>query len=242
MARFARDDILLCESCGYDITSLERDLNCSECGRPIAASLPDARTGSPFQARPTPASFLATWWLTLSRPASIFSSIRIEPRISGVMLRLNLLVAGVLLSPGPWTDFARVLNRQAGLAWALNLVISIAALWLLTRVEMVGIRTFGARRGWRISPVVATAVCAHASVGWVVTGVLFLLSLTVPVPRMGVTLPPAFGAWNINVAVVLAPLSALLAGLLVFELLVYMGVRRCRYANPESPGPRGTAA
>lgn len=222
---------ILCESCGYDITSLEPAMNCSECGRPVASSLPESRRGSPFQNRPALGSLAATWWLALVRPSSLFDAIRIDPTSSRLLLRTTLVIAGILLSPGPWTDFARIFHDAPALAWMFNVAVGTLALWILTRIEMIGIRTFGNRHGWRITPQVATAVCAHASVGWILTGILFLVSVMLPFPNFSITLPASFGAWSVNIGVIAAPTLALLVGLVVFELLVYLGVRRCKYAN-----------
>lgn len=243
-----QDAAILCETCGYDITSLESGMNCSECGRPVASSLPESRRGSPFQNRPGLGNLAATWWLALARPSALFDAIRIDPTSSRLLLRSTLVIAGILLSPGPWTDFARILRDAPALAWMFNVAVGTLALWILTRIEMIGIRTFGNRHGWRITPEVATAVCAHASVGWIVTGVLFLISVMLPFPNISITLPASFGAWSVNVGVIAAPTVALLAGLVVFELLVYLGVRRCKYANharnaaPVEPAPARTPA
>ncbi len=209
-------------------------MNCSECGRPVEQSLPAARPGSPYQQHPLPTAVLVTWWEAIVRPSALFCSIAIDRASAAALLRISLAVAGVLLSVGPWTDFARWFGLNAFVAWVINLAISITALWGLTHIEMLGVRTFGNRRGWRITHDVALSVCAHAAVGWVITGALFLASLMLPRPKLVLKLPPAFGNFSVDIAGVLAPFSALMVGLFVFELLVYLGVRRCRFANARS--------
>lgn len=106
---------------------------------------------------------------------------------------------------------------------------------ILTWIEHRGIRFFGARRGWRVTPAVATVVCAHASVGWLVGSLLLLLTFaSEPMLRIiggpvtidgGRMVLGSFGA------------GALFAGLMWFEILVFLGARRCRFANP--PGAEG---
>lgn len=242
MPKAPPQSVLLCETCGYEITGLDAPMNCPECARPVATSLPAARRGSPFQRRRTPRALVATSYLALRNPNALFRIVSIEPRTSRLLLRLNILIAAVLLSPGPWTTFMRVLNHQPALAWAVHLTLGAAALWLLTRIEMIGIRAFGNRRGWRITPTVALTICAHASVGWVLTGVLFLASLVVPLPHKLIILGRAAGPTIIDLTSILVPAISLLLGMFVFELLVYLGVRRCRYANHASASPASDPA
>ena len=93
-------------------------------------------------------------------------------------------------------------------------------------------------RGWRLTPAAAWQVVAHATVGWIVMGFtswLGLLFLPVLLPlseSVGGTLGSAISGAG--------PLAGALLGLLVFELLVWHGVRECRFANPPAPA-RATA-
>lgn len=51
-----------CESCGYNLTGMDLDSRCPECGEPVAASLgPDARRGTVWQRRRKRHRFTA-WW------------------------------------------------------------------------------------------------------------------------------------------------------------------------------------
>nr|HRJ50216.1 hypothetical protein [Phycisphaerales bacterium] len=110
----------------------------------------------------------------------------------------------------------------------------------LTWIEHHGIRFMAARRGWRLTTDAAAQVCAHASIGWVIgpAAMTWLLSES-RFDRWSAAFPDW---WKIEPLGVI-PLGAqsdrfaglglsLLAGMILFEVLVYAGVRRCRWANP----------
>jgi hypothetical protein len=179
----------------------------------------------------------------LVRPLQVFDRMRMDSRGSGLLL-INLLVAGFLIS-APWTA---VLigdpSRDArGPAWyrtgiffaslSIQVVVTAAILAALTTIEARGIRFFGTRRGWRITRAVAWQVCAHSSVGWIIAAILTLLSLIawLNFSYFGLTgwLERRGTAGDYILALV--PLSGFLVGMLVFETLVYLGMRRCRFAN-----------
>jgi maltodextrin utilization protein YvdJ len=46
---------------------------------------------------------------------------------------------------------------------------------------------------------------------------------------------PNIAGLPVNVTAMAPPILALLIGLFLFELLVYLGVQRCRFANPPRP-------
>lgn len=223
---------LLCEHCGYDVEGLPDSATCSECGRHVAASRPERRRGSPFQRNASTASYLATGVATLRYPGRLFARVKIERAVSRRLLLSHIVVASVMLSVGPWLDLGRLFVQSPLLSWPLNFLISFGTLFILTQIESFGIRMFGARRRWRVTRDVALTVTAHAAVGWVVGGVLFLLAVLFPLPEWYITLPRTPLGVAFNAAAVIPALLALAAGLIVFELLVYVGVRRCRFANP----------
>lgn len=180
---------------------------------------------------------------------------------------LNVLLAAFLLVD-PWTgvlvgDPARIarntnrLSESVTYAWVLAAQVGIAALILLalTWIEALGMRLVGARRGWRITPDIASQVCAHASVGWIFAGLLPLLCLAAGTaalrlfPEGGARVMNSrldiggFAPW-LGKRVSLGDLFAFaglvggfLGGLLIFEMLVYVGVRRCRFANAPNEDP-----
>lgn len=252
---------LLCESCGYQLEDLPSDGACPECGRSIASSLPEARPGSPWQQRPGFFTWARTGWLVLRRPSQLFDAIRITPSRGGWLLVLNHLLAGALLA-APWTgtlvgDPSRrargsgfVLESLSllGMFLVQTLVLS-ALLYLLTLIEHRGVRFFSARRSWRLTPDAAWHICAHASYGWVLLGLM---------PLLGMTLAFISGAASLRGVIDLSPVlpvtihvssavltglivGGLLVGLFVFELLVYIGVRRRRFAATIKPTIRAAS-
>lgn len=173
----------------------------------------------------------------------------IEARLSRRLLVVNLTAGSLAMGAAG----ARLLGYDRGLSsttgtaaeWGGSLV-GLAVLWYvvllgLTRIESAGIRFFGRRRGWRVTPDLATAVCAHASVGWAAAG-LGVLAVSMYWQAHwgpGTTLVQRLSA--VQYYWVWAPSLAgvFLAGLVLFEILVYIGVRECRYANPPGAGVSG---
>jgi sterol desaturase/sphingolipid hydroxylase (fatty acid hydroxylase superfamily) len=161
------------------------------------------------------------------------------------LLGLNLALAGVMLTL-PWVgtligDPARHARGSSAAIWALtyarSAVFGIAGigtlLFLLTFVEAMGIRFFARRRGWRITRNVAWQICAHASIGWVLAAVLTLLSLVVwlNLSNFGLSGWMERSGPTGDYVMAAVPAVGFFAGMFVFELLVYVGMRRCRFAN-----------
>jgi hypothetical protein len=116
------------------------------------------------------------------------------------------------------------------------LAIGVAALVFgLTWVEAGGIRFWGRVHGFRVSRGVAWSICGHASVGWLLGGAIAAVGWVVG-QAISETDYRVFGSGRL---VALAPVAAPVliavggaAGLLIFETLTYLGVRRMRFANP----------
>jgi hypothetical protein len=120
-----------------------------------------------------------------------------------------------------------------------TIAITAGVLWLLTWIEVAGVRFFHARRGWRVTRAVAWSVCAHASIGWVVGAALLvlgwgLIDLDFWLARSlrTMTVRPRVGDW----AAVPAG-AGFFAGMMLFEYRVYQGMRVCRFANRRRPDP-----
>ncbi|MBX3361419.1 MAG: hypothetical protein KF705_08290 [Phycisphaeraceae bacterium] len=228
---------LLCERCGYVLEGLAQDGNCPECGTPIAESLPgNTRTGTDWQRSPAPHSFLTTLWRTLAQPRRTFDRLRIDARSTGSLEAWTTLLAAALFVAPSFVYYAlRVLfgpnpaqrsilqDAALGVAGLIGGTLIVALiLSILTGIERTGIRAYGRVHRRRITYAIANSVCAHACVGWLTAAVLFSIALLVA---------RSVGSfwWLV------LPTLALFLGLLHFEILVWLGVKRCRYANRERP-------
>lgn len=244
----------LCEDCGYDIQGLSGDgTKCPECGRAVASSLPTSRVGTPWQTAPTFRAWLETNLGMLRSPTRMFERLRMSKDGAGWLLFFNLLVASIILV-SPWTGVLaadpvrRGFSRGVaeGITTALWVVPSqiaalIAVMLLLTWIEFLGVRFIAGRRGWRLTQRAAWLVCCHASAGWIVLALMPFAALVVQfvlVVRPLFSAPPALTAWlgrvwgvTINdVVMVATPAAGFIVGIFIFELLVYKGVRACRFA------------
>ena len=104
-------------------------------------------------------------------------------------------------------------------------------------------------RGWRLLPDAARQICAHASVGWVACGVLpflvlFAFEFTLRVfgvaPGGTIDGGPVIGAIDVrSLAIGGSVLAGYILGMLIFETLVFVGVRRCKFSNQFVPRERG---
>lgn len=229
---------LLCESCGYPIGELPREGNCPECGRAIADSLPEHRVGTPWQQKRGFGNWARTVAMVARRPRVVWEVVKPEVRASLDLLALHCTLAAAGLAVWGVGYAIAEANRGDGAprsAWKATLIgFAIAAFVLmgLCMIEYAGIRFFGSRRKWRVTHEVAMSVVGHASVGWL------LLPLTLPLAWgfTGMELETAMdnatgvGGFGVVVAVIVF-LAGPLIPLLAFELLVYEGVRRMRFAN-----------
>lgn len=233
---------LLCERCGYVLEGLFHDGNCPECGTPIKESLPHlARPGSPWQQKPSFRSLIDTCREMLFRPGQLLDRVRIDTRSSRSLELWIVLATATFTAVSPWlfhltwmffnpTSGRRSLLAEAG--WAtlfavLGTLVVAILLTVLTGIERMGIRAFGRVHKRRITGAISTTVCAHACLGWATASVLFWTPI--------IALIILDQDWLVFIAPV-----GLFLGLLHFEILVWMGVKRCRYANRERPVPHST--
>lgn len=247
------DSRFLCERCGYALAGITACGVCPECGLSVLESHPDQRPGSEFQNAPGLTAWLATLVRVLRRPREVMRRLRATIPHAGVLLFTNLLLASVLMV-SPWVgvlvgDPVRALVNSSYEGLATGVAIFVYALgvsgvlFALSRIEYHGVRFFSARRGWRLTHHAAWQVCAHASYGWILSGVcplLFTLVWRVTTDLVGVRPRGVLdltrqGLGRADWATVVSGVLLFLGwfcGLLAFEMLVYVGVRECRYANP----------
>lgn len=244
MPRDEHDPVLLCERCGYRIEGLPHERPCPECGRPVRSSLPSARPGSPWQKQGGQATGLRTTVAALRRPAALFEQIQIRGSQDDPLLAGAIAATSLLLAMAAWLASLRTIWKSQGSldtgtvlgAAAFAAVVggfgSVIVLHALTAIEHWGVRFFAARRGWRVTRNVATSVCAHASAGWLLSGALVLLGALLGMWAEGAAgEAPGWLRTSLRAAPTVLPLAGFFAGLLLFETLVYIGVRRCRFAN-----------
>lgn len=251
---------MLCERCGYVVEGLPREGNCPECGRAVALSLPEMRVGSPWQQQPGFGAWCRTVGKTLWSPLKTVRVVQIEETRARALRRLNIIVAAGLMSVVPaMVAYMQMVRHEAPfplqeltwewmasvLGWLCVVLVACFAwfgiAWVLvglTNVEASGIRLYSRVHKNRITPTVALALTAHATVGWVIAGVLIAAGFATGLVLYEVTMHR-----NVGVVRGLAMLSPVwmpvlggFVGMMVFETIVYLGVRRCRFANRAKTG------
>jgi hypothetical protein len=163
----------------------------------------------------------------------LWAMLKVEPRRSLAFASITATAAATLawlvLLGSP--QGAALLAPRPAIGFVINGVVLIA---LLSAVESLGVQLIGVKSHWRISPRLAVAVVAHATPGWYTAALLAPLGWTL---GQYLRVAPSANAPTLaNILVTEPPflLVALgfLAGLLHFELLVYIAIRNCRFANP----------
>ena len=238
---------LLCESCGYPIGNLPREGNCPECGRAIEESLPERRVGTPWQQERGAAHWTRTVAALSLTPKDVWRNVRVQAGSSWTLLFLNCALSG--FGVGVVVAFWNLVNiEETGpWPWRRDLVDTVTTvglggfglmfvLFALSMIEYAGIRFFGARRKWRVTHAVAMTVVGHASVGWLLAPVTLPLLWGVSGAALVGALDGATGlGWLGVVVAIVSGIVGPLIPLLAFEVLVYEGVRRMRFANSEPP-------
>lgn len=235
---------LLCETCGYVLEGLAEEGNCPECGRAIASSLPSARAGTPWDRGPSVRSWFATGWMVVTRPGRTFERVRIDrPQLGGLFVAnviagaaLATIPMGIAVARWLWREFTEAaiavpiaILIPAG-AWALVALLFV----LLTSIERTGLVIIGRAHRWRVTWTVTASVCELASAGWVIAGLAVGLTSLIPLFVERRVRYRWLGPWAEEVTLGVC-VGAALIGLLIFETLVYIGVRRCKFANRARP-------
>lgn len=268
MARQWTDEYtLLCERCGYVIEGLTDDARCPECGKPVVESLPGARTGSAWQRDPGWRSAARAAVQAIRRPRESLDQLRPDARGGQELAYRYALASSAVFATtaagmhGAWALIHANPAGSAGqgVAWLVVYAVAYFALFgalqlgllALTGIECRGLRFFGARRGFRVSPAVAWSIVGHGSAGWLLTSVavstalvvLFSAALLDGAVWSGRALVTDGGrALRLVVGITVGGLAAIgAAGFLFFEVYAYLGLRRCRFANRARPGSAADA-
>lgn len=235
--RTARRAQLVCERCGYPLEGLHVNQDvCPECGCDVEASDPASRPGSPWQRGPGLRSYLRTAVSLAIHPRAFWTVVQIEtvrsPALAAVSLALSAGVASTsLLAPDSFGyHWSKRLIYAAGFFVAMLIVLV-----LLSTIEFLGLIFFARRRpGWRITPRVSLTICAHASAGWLLSGLGIAgvwLGNTWIVPLLPTRLHQ-FTRRSVPVEPLpFFILVAFLSGMVVYSLLAGAGFHRLRYVN-----------
>lgn len=219
---------LLCERCGYHLKGMRRADVCPECGVPVKESLPEKRVGSAWQQHPG----WRSWWRTErsmeSHPRAIWTRLAVGTGRDTKLVVINCTVAGLAATAALLPMYAPSIiwgESIAVLVWPAVLGISLIFSYLaMTGIEAIGIGAISRRRGWRIHRGAQGPILAHASYAWILCAALLLCG------HIGGILARPY-SYTFRYAGLGA---GFLIGLLVFETLVYIGMRKMRYAN--APG------
>lgn len=226
MTRRREPDLrLLCERCGYHLKGLKRADTCPECGTPVAESLPSNRIVEPWHTRATFLTSLHIAPRMLKHPVRYWDTLPLwqdRPEmliVDGCVLSGAVLIAGIvaasaavsLLDPSIWSGLI-----GAAVIAPLPMVIVYIT---LSAIEMVGLRVVSWRHRWRDGGLRARVVVANAAFAWSVASLLTPFGF-------------AMGAAAGDSLALPGALAGFFLGLLAFETLVYIGMRRLRYANP----------
>lgn len=125
---------LLCEGCGYTLNGLPTDGNCPECGKPIEQSIGTHRLASPYEAAPSPRTFLQTTFQVLVYPKQFYAhlSTRSDLASAARFARRHLKIASLLFG----------LAAAGHLIWVLQLTFPRYLNEHLLAIELVSVLVF----------------------------------------------------------------------------------------------------
>lgn len=234
--RFAfPDEHSLCERCGYPLRGIDSHQQCPECGDQVLESSPQSRPGLAWQSRMGLRSLLKTAWVLTTTPSVAFRRLRVDHpaclRSNNWPDRVFLLILTAGISLG-WGTMWWVANLEHPWIWGASVVIGIIT---LTYIEILGVAYFSRKHGWRVPMRLCERVGCYSSVGWVPAGVLF--AGVCILDQYGVLArwwPVSWGHWNTHARwLVLIAIWGM--SILGFEVLVWLGVRKVKYANGTPP-------
>jgi hypothetical protein len=250
MATLFKDDDFLCEKCGYVLNGLGPEANCSECGKPAYESHPERRVGNAWQRKRGVKNYFATIGQHIRHPFRSFESAQLVGKGSIQFAIICCFIAtfgSILLSYAYGYSTESVLIESVdvreillvGIITSVLVAIGWFFLLVLVGIEYCGIRFFGNRKQYRISRINACVICGYSTPGWIVGySLAFLFSW--------ITLFLLFSLWITSESDIRNSVSKLavvvfdgswLVGMLWFETLVYIGMRKMKFANPPEAAP-----
>lgn len=168
---------LLCENCGYVLSGLDRDGACPECGRPIAQSLPSARTLVFGTSASVPWFSLARELMT--RPDRALPRLRMDVKAARAFcLRTNFTVA--LMTALGTLAIWRVRGEerpQGVLAFFSTIFSSLPLIFSIAFITLVGllvirlialkfVRELMPLRPRKLPEAVSRVVVDHCALAW----------------------------------------------------------------------------
>lgn len=215
----------LCERCGYPLVGLAMAGVCPECGLPVGESDPVHRTGLPWQN----GASVRAWWRTmlgmLTSPSRSFRRMRLggSRATDRLFMATFVVLVGVL-----WAIMWRVAGDRWWWAWGLG---GAAGMVALTYIEVLGVTNFSRQKQWRVPWSLAERVACYSAGAWfpaaLIMGQSFLLLQRGVVwewitLRLGLFEPVRDLFYVVGIASL---------AMLWFEMLVWLGIRKVRFAN-----------
>lgn len=153
-----------------------------------------------------------------------------ERRSGRNLARLGAAIAGLTAAGPAIVATTLTAPREVAIVCCLATVAIPGVILVLMHIESLGIRFFAARRGWRTTRAVAATVVGHASVGWVVGGLLAGVGSALFIILWD---PKGGDDWRQRLAAtgMFCTMASPVVGLLLFETLVWLGWRRLKWAN-----------
>jgi predicted RNA-binding Zn-ribbon protein involved in translation (DUF1610 family) len=231
---------LLCERCGYVIEGLDTESVCPECGKPIVESLPERRTGTPWQQCSGIRSLIQTWWKTIRHPKITIDILQLHNEDGIQLASISILLSvgfSVVLCVLPALIFSGIgLILMLSLGGMIGVCFGWLALFTLTAIEAMGLRVFGKKSGYRIDQSLSWAIVGHGCVGWVIMLFWFTIGMWsgiwyIALSELNSYRGPELLVLTLKIVALVSFLIGVPLGFIVFESFAYLGIRRCKYAN-----------